>query len=150
MATWTAKCWLGSSSGYQELQVQSNTWHGAKEQLERIYGAEQIINLRELPSNSQSSFSGSGSSGIGLGGVIFLAAIVALVSIFGGEGNDTYEVKPEVQRESAVGRPLNQQDAHTYRSESNSPSVAPRQEQFFMKHGIQEEAVDDLGQDWDN
>ena len=48
MATWQAKCYLGSANGYQELTVQSNTFHGAKEQLERIYGATQVINLRRF------------------------------------------------------------------------------------------------------
>ena len=48
MATWQAKCWLGSASGYQTLQVQSNTFAGAQQQLRRIYGAEQIINLRQV------------------------------------------------------------------------------------------------------
>lgn len=55
MATWRAKCWLGSDSGYQELEVQSNTSYGAKRQLEEIYGAEQIINLRQVSSGSGSS-----------------------------------------------------------------------------------------------
>lgn len=71
MATWRAKCWLGSSNGYQELEVQSNTAHGAREQLERIYGAEQVINLRQV-SNSNSS-SSSDASGL------FPLALVLLV-----------------------------------------------------------------------
>jgi hypothetical protein len=71
MATYRAKCWLGSSAGYQELDVQANTINGAKEQFERIYGAEQIINLREVRSGSNSS-SESGD----LGGYLMLAAIL--------------------------------------------------------------------------
>ena len=71
MATWRAKCWLGSSSGYQELEVQSNTLNGAKEQFERIYGAEQIINLREVRSGSSSS-----SSSGDVGGYLVLGAIL--------------------------------------------------------------------------
>lgn len=55
MATWRAKCWLGSSTGYQELEVQANTLGGAKQQFQRIYGAEQIINLHEVRNNSTSS-----------------------------------------------------------------------------------------------
>ena len=57
MATWRANCWLGSSAGYQELEVQANTLNGAKQQLERVYGAEQISNLREVRSGSSSSSS---------------------------------------------------------------------------------------------
>jgi hypothetical protein len=52
MATWQAKCWLGSASGYQTLQVESNTFSGAQQQLRRIYGAEQIINLRQVSAPS--------------------------------------------------------------------------------------------------
>jgi hypothetical protein len=71
MATYRAKCWLGSSSGYQELEVQSSTSYGAKEQFERIYGAEQIINLREVKSG------GSSSSDLGdAGGYLMLAAVL--------------------------------------------------------------------------
>ena len=63
MATYRAKCWLGSSSGYQELEVQSNTIQGAKEQFERIYGAEQVINLREVRSGGSASSSDGDFSG---------------------------------------------------------------------------------------
>lgn len=48
MATWQAQCWLGSAAGYQTLEVQANTYSGAEQQLRRIYGAEQIINLRQV------------------------------------------------------------------------------------------------------
>ena len=73
MATYRAKCWLGSSSGYQELEVQSSTLHGAKEQFERIYGAEQVINLHEVRSNRSSSSSDSTDIGgyLALGAVLF-------------------------------------------------------------------------------
>jgi hypothetical protein len=71
MATYRAKCWLGSSSGYQELEVQSNTRNGAYEQFERIYGAEQIINLREVNSGNSSS-----NSDLNIGGSFTLIAIV--------------------------------------------------------------------------
>jgi hypothetical protein len=72
MATYRAKCWLGSSSGYQELEVQSNTLYGAKEQFQRIYGAEQIINLREVRGESNSS-----GSGLDFGGTVGLIGLVA-------------------------------------------------------------------------
>jgi len=72
MATYRAKCWLGSASGYQELEVQSNTLYGAKEQFQRIYGAEQIINLREVRGESNSS-----GSGLDFGGTVGLIGLVA-------------------------------------------------------------------------
>ena len=78
MATYRAKCWLGSSSGYQELEVQSSTSYGAKEQFERIYGAQQVINLREVKSGNNSS---SGSDG-DIGGYGILAAILFGIWLF--------------------------------------------------------------------
>jgi hypothetical protein len=74
MGIFRAKCWLGSSSGYQDLEVKSNTVQGAKEQFERIYGAKQIINLSEVRSGS----GGGSSSGSGEG-VFGLAILVGLV-----------------------------------------------------------------------
>ena len=74
MGLYRAKCWLGSSSGYQELEVQSNTLQGAKEQFQRIYGAEQIINLREVRGDSNSFGSGVGD----VGGTVGLIGLVAV------------------------------------------------------------------------
>jgi len=77
MATYRAKCWLGSSSGYQNLEVQSNTMIGAKEQLKRIYGAEQIINLHEVRGNNSSSSSSESSGGGALAlGILLLIGVV--------------------------------------------------------------------------
>jgi hypothetical protein len=79
MATYRAKCWLGSSSGYQDLEVKANTITGAKEQFERIYGAEQVINISEVRGGSGgSSFSGSGEGLFGL--AIIVGAIWALMA----------------------------------------------------------------------
>jgi hypothetical protein len=71
VATYRAKCWLGSASGYQELEVQSSTSNGAIEQFKRIYGAEQIINLRQVKSGGSSS-----SSDGDVGGYLILGAIL--------------------------------------------------------------------------
>lgn len=76
MSTWRATCWLGSASGYQELEVHANTYHGAKEQLVNIYGAEQVINLREVSSSGSSS--DSGGSLFWLGALAFFTAIYYL------------------------------------------------------------------------
>jgi hypothetical protein len=77
MATFRAQCWLGSSSGYQTLEVQSNTLNGAKEQFQRIYGAEQIINLREVRGSSRSSSSDESS----LGGALLIAIALLVGAI---------------------------------------------------------------------
>jgi len=76
MGIWRAECWLGSKSGYQQLEVKANTWNGAKSQLERIYGAEQIINLQEVSSASDSN-DGAEISGGGALFVLFLLFVVA-------------------------------------------------------------------------
>jgi hypothetical protein len=80
MATYRAKCWLGSSSGYQDLEVKANTPHGAQEQFKRIYGAEQIVNLSEIRGGGGGGSSSSG-SGEGLFGLaIIIGAIWALMT----------------------------------------------------------------------
>ena len=77
MATWRAKCWLGSASGYQELEVQSNTLNGAKEQFKRVYGAEQICNLSEVRSGGGlSSSSGDASGWLTIFGFIFAIWVI--------------------------------------------------------------------------
>lgn len=77
MATWTAKCWLGSENGYQDLEVRSNTVTGAKKQFESIYGAEQVINIREVRSGG----TGGGSS-TDTGTIISIASFAVLVWVF--------------------------------------------------------------------
>ena len=73
MATWRAKCWLGSNSGFQHLEVQANTSYGAREQLQRIYGAQQVINLHQV-NNSNGMITSDMSDG---------AASVVLLENFG-------------------------------------------------------------------
>lgn len=78
MARYTAKCWMGSKSGFQDIEVSANTIGGAKEQLQNIYGAEQIINLREVHSPMETVGSAvSMSGGVVIAGII--AALMALV-----------------------------------------------------------------------
>lgn len=93
MARWRAKCWLGSSAGYQDLEVAANTLNGAKEQLQRIYGAEQIINLHQVRESSSSSSGGSSeisweAIGLIVLVIIFLAYwwIIVPVGVLGGIG----------------------------------------------------------------
>ena len=50
MATWTAKCYLGTKGGYQNLQVDAATFNGARQQFERVYGSQQTINIEEADS----------------------------------------------------------------------------------------------------
>ncbi|NBW57577.1 hypothetical protein EBR43_07310 [bacterium] len=55
MTKYKAKCFLGQSSGYVDIEVQASTMEGAKDQLKRIYHAEQILGLREVSSFSYSN-----------------------------------------------------------------------------------------------
>lgn len=70
---WVSKCWMGSKSGYVDIEVSANTSNGAREQLQNIYGAQQIINLREVRSSSSS---GSG-SGDGTGSMLLVGLLGA-------------------------------------------------------------------------
>ena len=74
MTRWRAKCWLGSASGYQELEVQSSTNYGAEQQFKRIYGAEQVLNIRRV-SDSNTSIPTPDISGYG-------GALLALILLW--------------------------------------------------------------------
>lgn len=76
MATWKGEAWLGSKSGRQIVTVQSNTFQGAKEQIERIYGATDVWNLREVGGSSSKSSSSDFGSYLILGVVLFLIWLV--------------------------------------------------------------------------
>ena len=76
MARFRAKCWLGSSSGYQDLEVSATTRNGANEQLRDIYGAEQIINLHEVREGS------SGGSPIGSSGSVVLIGLLGASALW--------------------------------------------------------------------
>ncbi len=82
MATWTGECYLGSDSGFQTVEVQSNTHHGAKQQMERIYGATQIRNVREVGDNEGGGFDLGGGPIVWFGGIIlFIVALPYLIPI---------------------------------------------------------------------
>ena len=88
---WTAKCWMGSKSGYVNLEVTANTLGGAKEQLQRVYGAEQIINLREVRGDGSglSAPSGAGPLLIGIlgAGALFMYFTPwVLMTLYGAAG----------------------------------------------------------------
>lgn len=88
---WTAKCWMGSNSGYVNLEVTASTITGARDQLKNIYGAEQIINLREVRGDGSTSSMPSG-GGIFLLGILGAGALVMyftpwiLMTIYGAAG----------------------------------------------------------------
>lgn len=75
MATWKGEAWLGSASGRQTVTVESNTFQGAKEQIEQIYGATDVWNLREVRS-------GGDSSSPDIGGTVGLIAVLFVIWLF--------------------------------------------------------------------
>ena len=82
MATWTGEAWLGSASGRQKVSVQSNTFHGAKEQIKRIYGATDVHNLREVNDNEGGGFELGGGATMWIGGfILFIALLPYLLPI---------------------------------------------------------------------
>ena len=85
MATWRAECWLGSSAGRQTLEVEAATSVGAKQQLERVYGAEQITNLREVRSGGGCSIDSESASGLlilgAIGFVLYLVVTYWYIAI---------------------------------------------------------------------
>ena len=76
MATWTGEAWLGSESGRQKVSVQSNTFHGAKQQIEQIYGATDVWNLREENDNGGGGFDLGGNSSMWIGGIVIFILII--------------------------------------------------------------------------
>ena len=69
---YTAKCWMGQKSGYVDIEVGASTSGGAREQLINVYGAESVVNLREIREGSGGgglNFSG-GSGGTWLIGLL--------------------------------------------------------------------------------
>ena len=139
MGQWTAKCWLGSSSGYQQLTVKSNTWTGAKEQLERIYGAEQIINLEEVrESGNTNSSSSSGDIPLPSFGTIVKSLAIGSVILWGLQFVPSNDTNQPVREGTLMERIQQRND-----------KIQTHYDEFFNTE-LQAEAISDLGQDWDN
>ena len=74
MTKWNARCFLGNEAGYQNLQVDAETWNGAKQQFERIYGSQQTINIEEAGSYD--------TGGSGMGAIEGLTSLLFWVGAF--------------------------------------------------------------------
>jgi len=75
MAQWTARCYLGTKEGYQNLTANASTIQGAKDQFERVYGSQQTINIRR----SDDNFYSGGSS---MGAIEGISALLFWVGAF--------------------------------------------------------------------
>ena len=72
MATWRAEVFVNSRVGRINTEVEAATFSGAKEQIYAKHGdVQQIVNLREVRSNSSSS-----SSDGDVGGYLIIGAIL--------------------------------------------------------------------------
>ena len=75
MATWRAEVFVNSRVGRINTEVEASTFSGAKEQIYAKHGdVQQIVNLREVRSNS---FSSGGSSGDGSGALALIGLVAA-------------------------------------------------------------------------
>lgn len=89
---WIASCWMGSKSGYVDIEVGASSLAGAKEQLQNIYGAQQIINLREVRGDSGGGIEMPSGGGVWLVGLLGGAALLlyftpwVLMTIYGAGG----------------------------------------------------------------
>jgi hypothetical protein len=87
---WIASCWMGSASGYVDIEVNAATSNGAIEQLKNVYGAEQIRNLRQVRTGGDSGSSLPSGSSIWIAGILGAGAAFlyltpwVLMGIYGG------------------------------------------------------------------
>jgi hypothetical protein len=87
---YTAECWMGSASGYVDIEVNAATSNGAIEQLKNVYGAEQIRNLRQVRTGGDSGSSLPSGSSIWIAGILGAGAAFlyltpwVLMVIYGG------------------------------------------------------------------
>ena len=147
MGQWTAKCWLGSSSGYQQLTVKSNTWTGAKEQLERIYGAEQIINLEEVRgSNNTNSSSSSYDIPLPSFGTIVKCIGLGTVVMWGLQFVQVPNIDQPAREGTLMERIQQRNETIIQHANHHKDDTIPE----FFNTEYQEDVVDGLGQDWDN
>ena len=135
--------------GSARMRVQAQSSFHAEELIKAQTGADKVYNLgvvherRSMGTNNSSE----GSTG-GLGGLIILGLLgMGLMGLFGDD--ETPKTKqynnsqaPQVERTYTPPVQQSQPVEWSYQRSSS--------DNFFTNSGIQEEAIDDLGQDWDN
>ena len=77
IAQWTAKVYLGADNGIQPITVNSNTYHGARDQIKAIYNVEDN-DVMDLSTTGHVY----GSSTTTSTGSLFLMVILAGVAVF--------------------------------------------------------------------
>ena len=149
MQTWEGVYSTPNTMGSARMRVQAQSSFHAEELIKAQTGADTVYNLgvvherRGVGTNN----SGENSAG-GLGGLIILGLLgMGLLGLFGDD--ETPKTKqynnsqaPQVERTYTPPVQQSQPVEWSYQRSSS--------DNFFTNSGIQEEAIDDLGQDWDN
>ena len=149
MQTWEGVYSTPNTMGSARMRVQAQSSFHAEELIKAQTGADTVYNLgvvherRGVGTNN----SGENSAG-GLGGLIILGLLgMGLLGLFGDD--ETPKTKqynnsqaPQVERTYTPPVQQSQPVEWSYQRSSS--------DNFFTTPGIQEEAIDDLGQDWDN
>ena len=146
MQTWEGVYSTPNTMGSARMRVQAQSSFHAEELIKAQTGADTVYNLgvvheRRGVGTNNSSENSTG----GLGGLIILGLLgMGLLGLFGDD--ETPKTKqynnsqaPQVER---TYTPQSQPVEWSYQRSSS--------DNFFTNSGIQEEAIDDLGQDWDN
>ena len=149
MQTWEGVYSTPNTMGSARMRVQAQSSFHAEELIKAQTGADKVYNLgvvherRSMGTNNSSE----GSTG-GLGGLIILGLLgMGLMGLFGDD--ETPKTKqynnsqaPQVERTYTPPVQQSQPVEWSYQRSSS--------DNFFTNTSIQEEAIDDLGQDWDN
>ena len=149
MQTWEGVYSTPNTMGSARMRVQAQSSFHAEELIKAQTGADRVYNLgvvherRGMGTNN----SGENSAG-GLGGLIILGLLgMGLMGLFGDD--ETPKTKqynnsqaPQVERTYTPPVQQSQPVEWSYQR--------PSSDNFFTNTGIQEEVIDDLGQDWDN
>ena len=149
MQTWEGVYSTPNTMGSARMRVQAQSSFHAEELIKAQTGADTVYNLgvvherRGVGTNN----SGENSAG-GLGGLIILGLLgMGLLGLFGDDETPKtkqYNNSQEPQVERTYTPPVQQSQPVEWSYQRSSS------DNFFTTPGIQEEAIDDLGQDWDN
>jgi hypothetical protein len=149
MQTWEGVYSTPNTMGSARMRVQAQSSFHAEELIKAQTGADTVYNLGVVhePRRMGTNNSGENSAG-GLGGLIILGLLgMGLLGLFGDDETPKtkqYNSSQAPQVERTYTPPVQQSQARGWSYQRSSS------DNFFTNSGIQEEAIDDLGQDWDN
>ena len=141
-----------------EFETPGISRDAATAQVRSMYGAKEVKSVNPISprstnvSNSVGTNNSGENSAGGLGGLIILGLLgMGLMGLFGDD--ETPKTKqynnsqaPQVERTYTPPAPPVVRESQPLQWSYERPSS----DNFFTNTGIQEEVIDDLGQDWDN